>query len=536
MAAAPFAAAPPGVIVEHLFDVPPAASAAGMGVAGPAAASWFSIEYPAGEALGLGAEDSDWDAAYQLLAQGVDFAPGAKIVAAEPDIAQDWIEPPPATPFAAAAAAAACTPDNQDPAPLAKGASFAWHLGPGFSELGEARDNTGAGTEITIAHLDTGYDPNQRGLAGRLDTSRQRSFVNGENPNDASDHTPPGAFLKQYGHGTGTAGILVGGDMFGMQVAAFGPLPHLELGGAPEAKVVPVRIANSVIQLWTSTVAKGFGYARQIGADVVSMSLGGLPSLAWADAVNSAYDAGIVIVCAAGNNFGGFPVSGIVWPARFNRVIAACGIMADGRPYFHLPINIMQGNYGPASAMKTAMAAYTPNIPWLRIGCTDVVDLDGAGTSSATPQIAAAAALWLRKNKNAMNGWEPWQRVEAARKALFQSAKGHGAGPDEFFGEGIVQANAALGVAPVKAAQPTPRDRTLLSFLDGLGGPALAEDPSLALIQTEISQLAQRSKGAREAVPDPDVDPGLITEAQRRRFLRGDPRRDAGLDDASPVS
>ena len=44
------------------------------------------------------------------------------------------------------------------------------------------------------------------------------------------------------------------------------------------AKVVPVRIANSVVHLWTSTVAQGFNYARQIGADVVSMSMGGLPS------------------------------------------------------------------------------------------------------------------------------------------------------------------------------------------------------------------------------------------------------------------
>ena len=31
------------------------------------------------------------------------------------------------------------------------------------------------------------------------------------------------------------------------------------------------------------------------------MSMGGLPSSAWADAVNAAYDAGIVIVCAAGS-------------------------------------------------------------------------------------------------------------------------------------------------------------------------------------------------------------------------------------------
>ena len=54
-------------------------------------------------------------------------------------------------------------------------------------------------------------------------------------------------------------------------------------------------------------MAQGLDYARSIGADVVSMSMGGLPSGAWADAVNAAYEAGIVVVCAAGNNFGGAP-------------------------------------------------------------------------------------------------------------------------------------------------------------------------------------------------------------------------------------
>lgn len=87
-----------------------------------------------------------------------------------------------------------------------------------------------------------------------------------------------------------------------------------------------------------------------------------IASAAWADAVNAAYEAGIVLVCAAGNNFDGWPTDVIIWPARFNRVIAACGIMADGRPYFNLPRWVMQGNYGPPSKMTTALAGFTSNI------------------------------------------------------------------------------------------------------------------------------------------------------------------------------
>ena len=94
-------------------------------------------------------------------------------------------------------------------------------------------------------------------------------------------------------------------------------------------RIVPVRIANSVVHFGTGAVAQGIDYAVSIGADVVSMSMGGLPSQAWADAVNKAYEAGVVVVCAAGNNFGGLPTSLVVYPARFDRVIAACG--AHGR-------------------------------------------------------------------------------------------------------------------------------------------------------------------------------------------------------------
>ena len=67
--------------------------------------------------------------------------------------------------------------------------------------------------------------------------------------------------------------------------------------------------------------------------------------------------------------------------------------MADGHAYAGLQLGTMQGNYGPASKMDTALGAYTPNVPWAKIDCGAVVDMDGAGTSAATPQIAAAVAF-----------------------------------------------------------------------------------------------------------------------------------------------
>jgi len=43
------------------------------------------------------------------------------------------------------------------------------------------------------------------------------------------------------------------------------------------------------------------------------------------------------------------------------------------------------------------MAAFTPNTAWARYGAANIVDFDGNGTSAATPQIAAAAALWIQR-------------------------------------------------------------------------------------------------------------------------------------------
>jgi hypothetical protein len=83
----------------------------------------------------------------------------------------------------------------------------------------------------------------------------------------------------------------------------------------------------------------------------------------------------------------------------------------------------MQGNHGPAAKMETAIGAYTPNVPWAKITCGKVVDMDGAGTSAATPQVAAAAALWLAEHWDTLQRYsQPWMRIEAVRSALFRAA------------------------------------------------------------------------------------------------------------------
>ena len=139
--------------------------------------------------------------------------------------------------------------------------------------------------------------------------------------------------------------------------------------------------------------------------------MGGLPSRAWAEAVDDAYEHGVVFCAAAGNHISISPDK-TVYPARFPRVLSICGVMANHTPYDQLTGTALQGNSGPASAMTHALSAYTPNIDWPLWGCPDGIRHNGEGTSSATPQVAAAAALWIEHNKTSLP--RNWQRVEAS--------------------------------------------------------------------------------------------------------------------------
>jgi hypothetical protein len=101
--------------------------------------------------------------------------------------------------------------------------------------------------------------------------------------------------LDNSGHGTGTLGVLAGGPT--------GGTPEVALGGAAEAEVLPVRISDRVVLLRTSALAAGLQYAADSRCDVITLSMGGLPSR-------------------------------------------------------------LEGSFGPALVMGQAIAAYTPNIPW----------------------------------------------------------------------------------------------------------------------------------------------------------------------------
>ncbi len=353
------------------------------------------------------------------------------------------------------------------PRPKSNKNEFIWHLLPEFTQLQEARDEVmklpAKDRKIRIGHFDTGYIPSHP-VFKDLKTHKPKSFVPGywEKTNPAIDQINTRSIGEEDYHGTGTLALLGGGMVD--KTMSYGGYEGL-FGAIPFAEFVPIRIAETVALTGLLNNAQRFTralyYAIEQKCEVISMSMAGAPARSWAKAINAAYEAGIVLVTAGGNSWrkGGrrvFPKK-LMYPARYDRVLAATGVSYNGEPYnfeansfCHNNLHrgeYQQGNHGPASAMETAMAAYSPNIAW----ATDDPHLpyrfrkNGGGTSSATTQIAAAAALWIVKNRAALQQYEgTWKKVEAVRHALKASANRDYVLSDKYYGWGTLKAMDAL--------------------------------------------------------------------------------------------
>jgi len=439
--------------------------------------------------------------------------------------------------------------------PIPKSGGLEWHLEDDRTQLRTASAATwDAQKAIRIAHLDTGIDPMQITLPIDLDSASERNFLNGTSGNDSADDPGKPAGLAGWAcfnsHGTGTLSLLAGASVTT-------PAPYQAngyLGAAPNAVVVPVRMADSVIHLYSVTMAEGITYAALstdkggAGCDVISVSAGGLPSQLWADAVNFAYENGVVIAAATGDNIHGRPTRGAVWPARFRRVIAVAGATADNTPYNGSSSTdpgkwMMEGSYGPAHVMDHAVSAYTPNTAWAYWEGSTVqgkhvkIDVDGGGTSASTPQVAGAAALYLAAHPALPRNW---QRAETVRQALFQTAAKPGTTNDDhlYFGNGILKANDARNKDPsqLKIAMEAP-DVICSPFLEALLDIQLCDSGRGQMLALETAQLLASDAQYEKLYPNWDAPTAVSIESTGfvhalQPFVRrlvSDPRKSATL-------
>ena len=416
--------------------------------------------------------------------------------------------------------------DSRWPAPTSGG--LEWNLDDDRTQLRAASQATwDAQKSIRIAHLDTGFDPEQVTVPVNLDQAAERNFLLNPSTAGAGSAADPGkpkgiaGWGCFNGHGTGTLSLLAGRSVkTPPPFQADGPM-----GAAPNAQIVPIRVADSVIHLYSASMAEGIFYAARspaeggAGCDVISISAGGLPSQFWADAVNFAYENGVVIAAATGDNIHGLPTRGAVWPARFRRTIAVAGATSDNTPYDREHSNakgswMMEGSYGPEHVMDHAVSAYTPNTAWAYWEASTEgghhvrIDVDGAGTSASTPQVAGAAALYLAKHPGLP---KDWQRAETVRQALFKSAVPPGTTDNDhlYFGKGILKANAALGVTPAPGTlQEESRDVICSPFLEAILDRQLCDFAQGQMLALELAQLLASDAKYEQLYPNWDAPGG----------------------------
>lgn len=172
----------------------------------------------------------------------------------------------------------------------------AQQYGPQIMSAPAAWDVTLGVNTVTIAIVDTGVQLTHPDLAAKVVAGYD--FVN----NDADP-------TDDHGHGTHCAGIAAAITNNGVGIA----------GIAPNCKIMPVKVLNSSGSGSTTNIANGVTWAVNNGAKVISMSLGGGGvSSTMQGAIDNAWNNGVVVVCAAGNNGS----ATIFYPAGYTNSIA----------------------------------------------------------------------------------------------------------------------------------------------------------------------------------------------------------------------
>lgn len=283
------------------------------------------------------------------------------------------------------------------------------------------------GTGTVIAVVDTGVDATHEDLAGRVLAGYD--FVNGD-ANPADDN----------GHGTAVAGTAAarGNNAIGI------------VGAAWNASVLPVKVLNAAGQGDDADVAAGITYAADHGADIINLSLGGVdesPSLL--SAIEYAVSHGSVVVAAAGNAGSDAPH----YPAAYAPQVD--GLIAVGATDDWGTLTEFSSWGDWVSVTAPGLQIGVPSGPGLEIGVPSGVDgySWASGTSFAAPLVSGVAALVI--------GEHPTSSPAATETAIVSTARDAGPrGVDPFYGRGVLDAAAALGVAPAIPFDRLPGDTT----------------------------------------------------------------------------
>ncbi len=328
-----------------------------------------------------------------------------------------------------------------------------------------------SGTKVRVAVIDTGADINHEDLKGIIDRDLSVELVRGDG--DTYQEIPlrgdgykNGTEEKNSGttHGTHVAGIIAAqsGNQVGIQGTGSG-------GETTKAnQIIDLVVIDAFSKVNTKNedsanvgdVVSALKYARETDCKVVNLSLGTqAESQALEQAVTETYEAGITIVCAAGNDGG----NAAVYPSDYDTTISVINIDSSGA-------KSPRSNYGSAKDLSAPgtdiYSTYSENVSGNESSYGYL-----SGTSMASPIVAAGAAMMLYANPNLT--------PDQVKSILCSTAVDLGvSGKDDQTGYGCVDLAAAVQVG---------------------GG------QSIDLSQAEVGGIADYSYTGKEITPEPTV-------------------------------
>jgi serine protease AprX len=319
----------------------------------------------------------------------------------------------------------------------------------------------GAGVTIVVVDSGVALHPDIETMTAVVDVVAQPNMPHAAPPEDSIDPN---------GHGTHVAGIMVGsGSRSAGRMA----------GVAPQASLISVRVLDGLGRGLTSDLLAGLqwilDHKDEHGIRVVNMSLGhpvfepaAVDPLV--EAVDSLWDAGLVVVCSAGNRGRSGHVT-VTSPCNSRKVITV-GATSDnhtapitddkiasyssrGPTAFDLvakPDLVAPGNR--IVSLRSAGSRMDTLLPDRRVAADPaqpeaVEYFEMSGTSMASPIVAATAALMIEQDPSLNPGTVKARLMMSARKAAFGDPLTSGAGYLDILG--------ALRATWIAADAPSPR-------------------------------------------------------------------------------
>ncbi|EKD85331.1 MAG: peptidase S8/S53 subtilisin kexin sedolisin [uncultured bacterium] len=281
-----------------------------------------------------------------------------------------------------------------------------------------AWDTTQDGVKVAI--LDCGINENHPDLTGKV-VDRQDFTTSASGTNDI------------YGHGTHVAGI----------VAAVTNNSDGVAGVCPWCQLLNGKVLDDNGSGAYSWIANGIIWAADNGAKVINLSLGGsASSITLENAVNYAWNKGVVVVAAAGNSNN----PSKTYPAAYiNSIAVAATDNQDKRAYFSSYgsswVDVAAPGLYVFSTWKDAVSNANPQPECYGTVCYKYA----SGTSMSTPIVAGVAGLvWT----------SIYNQSASSVRARIETTADKIAGTGTYWSAGRV--NAANAVSQSASPTPTP--------------------------------------------------------------------------------